>query len=347
MPFYSDFTPQFFDVPESFELSLAVTPTSHSSQTSGNISAYPSFADPLSPSCLLNFDLPVATQRFRALSSAEPPCRLYTFDDPGLLTTPDSTNFVSSTKALRQQFSQRTRSLQQGSLTARMLFSRLTDYTRMMADGKHLPPFIHPPCSLGRDDECPPDSPHRCLPETLAICANLTQMFYSRMPGSNGFVWQQIYTHIRQMRIDYEGYDEQRMLQAVQAAIVYGILCSQCTESVSSDDSTWLAATIETFGIRLYGMCAWSLDVDHVCFTRSKWILVESLRRYRCSNAFERGLRGVHRYALALRPRTLAVNIRQRLEEAIPRRCRCQEAEGKTRVDFEKPAYAEAIFSVW
>lgn len=35
------------------------------------------------------------------------------------------------------------------------------------------------------------------------------------------------------------------MLQAVQAAVVYGMLCSQCADSVSSDDSAWLVATIE------------------------------------------------------------------------------------------------------
>ena len=195
---YSDFTPQLFDLPESFDLSLEVAPASHSSQSFGHVPAHPSFSDLMSSSYLLNLDLPAATPRFMVPSLAER--RFHTFDKPGLLTAPNPTDSASSTKEIGPQLSQRTRSLQQGSLTAKMLFGRLTDYTRMMADGKQLPPFIHPPCCLdGRDDDCHPDSPHRCLAETLAVCANLTQMFYSRMPGSQGFVWQQICTHLRQM----------------------------------------------------------------------------------------------------------------------------------------------------
>jgi hypothetical protein len=118
------------------------------------------------------------------------------------IMAPNPGSVTSSTKALGPQLSQRARSLQQGSLTAKMILSRLTDYTRKMADGRQLPPFIYPPCSLGRHNGCPPDSPHLCLPEKLAICVNLTQMFYSRLPGSHSFVWQQICSHIRQMHAE-------------------------------------------------------------------------------------------------------------------------------------------------
>lgn len=31
----------------------------------------------------------------------------------------------------------------------------------------------------------------------------------------------------------------------MQAAMIYGMLCSQCTDSVSSDDSAWVVETIE------------------------------------------------------------------------------------------------------
>lgn len=142
------------------------------------------------------FDLPESLDMFLENEPA-----LHNSQIPGFkeLTTPDSLNFASKTQVLRPQLSHRARSLQQGSLTGKMLLGRLTDYTRMMADAKNLPPFIHPPCSLGPNDECPPDSPHECLPETLAVCANLTKMFYSRISGSHGFIWQQICTHLRQM----------------------------------------------------------------------------------------------------------------------------------------------------
>lgn len=114
--------------------------------------------------------------------------------------TPSLTSFPGLTMSLRPNLSPRERSINQGSLTAKLLFSQLVDYARMMADGKRLPPFIHPPCSLGHNYECPLDAPHHCLPETLAICTNLTQMFYARTPGSYSFVWQQISAHLHQMR---------------------------------------------------------------------------------------------------------------------------------------------------
>jgi hypothetical protein len=106
-----------------------------------------------------------------------------------------------SASAIGPQLSQRARSLQQGSLTAKMILSRLTDYTRTMAKGRQMPPFIHPPC-FSSDDECSSRSPHQCLPEKLSTCVNLTQMFYSWLPGSHSFVWQQIRTHVRQMRAE-------------------------------------------------------------------------------------------------------------------------------------------------
>lgn len=80
-----------------------------------------------------------------------------------------------------------------------MLIGQVTDYPLMMATRKTLPPFIHPPCVLGRGPACQPDTPHTCLPERLAVCASLAQMFHARTPGSAGFVWGQIYAQVRQM----------------------------------------------------------------------------------------------------------------------------------------------------
>ena len=116
---------------------------------------------------------------------------------PGLMT-PASLD-TPRTKSSSPQLSQRSRSLQEGSMTAKMIFSRVIDYSRLMAEAKSLPPFIHPPCCLGPGDECSPQSPHQCLPEPLAVCSNLCQMFYSRLPGSHDFIWKQICTHMRQM----------------------------------------------------------------------------------------------------------------------------------------------------
>jgi hypothetical protein len=151
----------------------------------------PCYVDPSSPSWFLNLDFP---------SPANTPCIFSSLDQPMPLVAPNPT-ILSNASRLERQLTLRTRSLQQGSLTAKMVFSRLVDYTRMMADAKDLPPFIHPPCVQGQGDVCPQDETHQCLAEPLAICANLTRMFHSRTMGSHAFIWQQICTHVRQMEL--------------------------------------------------------------------------------------------------------------------------------------------------
>ncbi|KAJ5631830.1 uncharacterized protein N7484_011930 [Penicillium longicatenatum] len=211
---FSDFN-QLFDVSES----LNMTPVSHSFQTAHSHTS----SDIISPR-LLSLD-------FSAIF-------------PGLVT-PNSMDFNQGIKMLEPQLSQRWRSLQQGSMTAKMIFSRMSDYGRMMADAKSLPSFIHPPCCVGSGEECSSDAAHGCLSEALA----------------------------------YDGYDEGMKLQALQAALVYGMLCAQCTESVSIEDSTWVVETIETFAEELYDLGIWTLDTDQPHPSRSHWVFVESLRR--------------------------------------------------------------------
>jgi hypothetical protein len=186
-----DSATQSFSLPSSISRALSLAPLYHNGQNPNDASgpAYNSSVDPLSPSWFQDLDFP---------SDFELPSDTGSFVANSLLITPDS----SCNETLQPQFCQRTRSIQQGSLTAKMIFSKLADYTRMMGEGKTLPPFIHPPCCLGQSDGCTPDSPHRCLPEILAVCANLTQMFNARVLGSGGYVWQQICTHLRQLRAE-------------------------------------------------------------------------------------------------------------------------------------------------
>jgi hypothetical protein len=164
---------------------MAALPVSHKSLDA-------CYADPSSPSWFLNLDF---------LSPADTSYISRTMNEPMSLIASSAATLPDASR-LERQLTQRTRSLQQGSLTAKMVFSRLVDYTRMMADGKDLPPFIHPPCCQGQGDECSPNSSHQCLAEPLAICANLTRMFHSRTIESHRFVWQQICTHVRQMELE-------------------------------------------------------------------------------------------------------------------------------------------------
>ncbi|KAL6693048.1 hypothetical protein J3F84DRAFT_381409 [Trichoderma pleuroticola] len=266
-------TPSLFDTSGTLSLSHAVTPESKNLGSSDNGSTYPYYVDPLSTYNPFNFPYPFVT----GLGSASPPVLAsIDFSSPELLT-----EAAFSPNVLRKPYlSTRERSFQQGYLTGKMLLSQMIEYTHRIAEGKILPPFIHPPCFLSQDNECPPDTPHTCLPKTLAICRTLTQMFYSRTLETNGFIWDQIYSHLRQMHAEFRSYDKQSLLHALQAAIIYGLLRSQCTESVGSEDSGWLVLTVEVFARRLYTMSSWAVDIEYIQSSRSGWVFAESMRRY-------------------------------------------------------------------
>lgn len=93
----------------------------------------------------------------------------------------------------------RTRTNVQDSLTANILFGQITQYPKMLAESLKLPPFILPPCVLSSGGQCPPDRPHVCLPEILAICSSLAKLFNSQTPGSAAFVWRQIQAEVTRL----------------------------------------------------------------------------------------------------------------------------------------------------
>lgn len=82
-------------------------------------------------------------------------------------------------------------------LTAKVLLGQIRQYPKMMVEGKRLPPFIHPECSSDKRsmDRCASEEKHVCMPEILAVCANLIHLFYNRTPASSRFAWETIYRH--------------------------------------------------------------------------------------------------------------------------------------------------------
>jgi hypothetical protein len=81
---------------------------------------------------------------------------------------------------------------------------QLYSYPMMLIRGHRLPPFIHPQCTINEElaPACADSGSHQCLPQPLAICANMVQMFYSRTPATTDFVWETIYAE--QARLHYE-----------------------------------------------------------------------------------------------------------------------------------------------
>lgn len=89
-----------------------------------------------------------------------------------------------------------------GCVLTSVALGQLKAFPKMMLEGDSLPPFIQPPCRV--DDElaleCRMTGRHKCLPEILAISASLVDMFCSRTPANEEFVWKMIYTEAARLR---------------------------------------------------------------------------------------------------------------------------------------------------
>lgn len=146
------------------------------------------YLEPLSPSWFLNLDTPpriVTPPVFNTICNFSSTLKRYG-EGPG-------------TKTESLPLSLRDRPLQQGALTAKIVFSKLGEYPRMLADGRHLPPFIFPPCWLHKDRRCTPHTPHVCLPGILNTCSHLVRAFYAQpLQGREG-VWRQMCSHVQRL----------------------------------------------------------------------------------------------------------------------------------------------------
>lgn len=188
------FSPFDISVTSAFHHEITPSPDKQGDSDNSSVSRY--FVDPLSTSDPLS--LPYSMSSFGLSTASSPMPTSISFNSSDfLMTAMDSADTPAG-----PLLSIRERSFQQGSLTARMILSQIFDYTRRIAEGRNLPPFIHPPCFLSQNDECPPEAPHHCSPQSLAICRNLTQMFYSRTSESTSFIWRQIFIHLREMRAE-------------------------------------------------------------------------------------------------------------------------------------------------
>jgi hypothetical protein len=94
-----------------------------------------------------------------------------------------------------QSLMPRVRMVADDSFTARMLISKIAEYLCMMAAGKNLPPFVHPPCALQSRNR-PEDKQHTCLPDTLAVCASNLSAYYSPEHKGDLSAWPHIYGHV-------------------------------------------------------------------------------------------------------------------------------------------------------
>lgn len=175
----------------------------------------------------------------------------------------------------------RSRPILKGCMLTNIILGQITGYPKMLILGDRLPPFIHAPCYTDERlaPECGEMGKHQCLPKSLAICASLVDMFYSRTEANADFVWQTIYSEGKRLREEHKTLDSYAQLTALQAVIIYILLQAQDSETAERNGANALLLTM----MELFTCLTESIDWDTCVFTESsdkqQWVVRESLRR--------------------------------------------------------------------
>ncbi|KAI1263641.1 hypothetical protein F5Y18DRAFT_123472 [Xylariaceae sp. FL1019] len=175
----------------------------------------------------------------------------------------------------------RRRGLLRGCVLTSVALGQLTAFPKMMQDGDTLPPFIQPPCRA--DDElaleCRVAGRHKCLPQMLAITSSLVDMFYSRTPGNEEFVWKTIYTEAARLRGHFHKFDRDQQLAATQAITIFMLLQADDLKSVEKNDVATLLMTGMEFILIMSRNHKWDTTISRVRPPRQEWVFQESFRR--------------------------------------------------------------------
>ncbi|KAI0404389.1 hypothetical protein F4802DRAFT_226715 [Xylaria palmicola] len=168
-------------------------------------------------------------------------------------------------------------------LMARILVGQVQNYPRMLIRGSRLPPFIFPHCVLNdkMSYQCTAvNGTHQCLPEPLANCAALTQIFYSRTSSNAQLVWRTIYDEQKRLREQAHDFDVPTLLASLQAVVIYILLQAQDNESIVTNDVTSMAVTLAEMAITIHYRGEYQTEIlQNPDLTQARWVVHESIRR--------------------------------------------------------------------
>ncbi|KAI1171399.1 hypothetical protein F4777DRAFT_55927 [Nemania sp. FL0916] len=171
-------------------------------------------------------------------------------------------------------------------LMVKILMGQVVNFPRRLIEGRRLPPFIHPQCVL--EDRLPREctaknGAHCCLPEPLAICASLTQLFFNRSGGSSEYVWKLIYTELKRLHTERAEYDGRTLLASVQAMSIYMLLQAGDSESIAKNDIGLMTVLLAEVSKMLHNHPEMKVYVEDIYqlphLDHKSWALYEGLRR--------------------------------------------------------------------
>lgn len=118
-----------------------------------------------------------------------------------------------------------------------MIIEMVCAYPRMMTSRETFPPFIHAHAPISDTNKDP-----NKLPEHIANCMGIAQLFAVRNDDTRPFIWATIRTEMRSFMTEMHNFTKYDTLSAVQASLLYIIV--RAVEDVpqnADDDSEMLS----------------------------------------------------------------------------------------------------------
>ncbi|WAO96876.1 Zn(2)-C6 fungal-type domain-containing protein [Fusarium falciforme] len=152
---------------------------------------------------------------------------------------------------------------------AKLVLQTLYAFPQMMLRRKTFPPFIHPQWH------------EPCLPEALANCMSIAQLFAARTPETRAFLWRTINTEEQRFRENYMSFSAREIQMAVQSLMIYMIMAIIDQDEQTKQRGTGLLDTVETLSSRFLTFVGSYSQTERAepSLTWEDWIFAESRRR--------------------------------------------------------------------
>ncbi|KAI6749672.1 hypothetical protein HG530_015086 [Fusarium avenaceum] len=171
-----------------------------------------------------------------------------------------------SSKGSLARVSNRLSSLQHAS---RVIMQMLYAYPQMVLRRQTFPPFIHPHWHEKR------------LPDTLATCMSIAQLFAARTPETEPFLWRTISAEEERFREQLYTMTPREVHMCLEVMIIYMMMAMRESGTEGKERTSRLFETTELIGshfLDLAGSYSTSEQTEP-SFTWEDWIFAESRRR--------------------------------------------------------------------
>ncbi|KAH7131346.1 hypothetical protein EDB81DRAFT_808394 [Dactylonectria macrodidyma] len=155
---------------------------------------------------------------------------------------------------------------------ATLIVHTLYAFPQMMLRRQTFPPFIHPHWHKS------------CLPEKLASCMSISQLFAARTPETRVFLWRTINLEEQRFRDEVTTLSAREIQPAVQAMIVYMIMAIIDQDSETPQRGARMLETVEILSSRFRDLMGGYSQTEQAepSSTWEDWVFAESRRRVAC-----------------------------------------------------------------